>query len=67
MLLSMHLLFPDNDYSVASIGEMKLYSLQGDLSLETELYAKNETYSLVHMLDEPSMAKKFVGGVAIQA
>jgi phosphatidylserine decarboxylase len=58
---------PENDAVIANACESAPYNLATNVQLKDRFWIKEQPYSLVHMLDNDSSAKLFVGGTIYQA
>jgi len=58
---------PEDDAVIANACESAPYNLATNVQLEDRFWIKEQPYSLVHMLDEDSYVKQFVGGTIYQA
>jgi len=58
---------PDDDSVVVSAAEATPFAVQTSVSLHDKFWAKGQSYSLAHMMNNDPRAKQFVGGTVYQA
>jgi len=56
----------NNPYVLTAFGDVMLFNNQTDVQFDTQLWKKNESYSLKQIFDDDSQAYLFIGGAILQ-